>query len=170
MKRLVAIALALFVVSSLPARPPEKYAPDAAGFEVTFPGKPKETKATPTTQLGKLRVVTATFADGDNNVFMASHTDFPVGAAKPENRDALLDGVRNGLKGKDGTVLSNKDIVVGPGKHEGQELAIEKGKQHIRARIVLRGDRLFQVAVVGTKDFVATAEAEAFLKSFELTP
>jgi hypothetical protein len=169
-KRLAVIAvLALLLVKGLDARPPETYAPDGAGFEVKFPARPKETKATPTTKLGKLKVVTATYANADNNVFMVSYTDFPEGTAKGNNRDVLLDGVREGLKGKDGTVLLDNPVKVGADELPGRELTLQKDRQHVRVTAILRGDRLFQVGVVGAKEFVASKEATAFLKSFELT-
>jgi hypothetical protein len=168
-KRLAAIAvLVLLTGDGLVARQPETYSPDDAGFEVRFPARPKEMKATPTTKLGKLKVVTATYANADNNVFMVSYTDFPDGTAKGDNRDVLLDGVREGLKGKDGTVLLDNDVKVGADKLPGRELVLQKDKQHVRVTAVLRGDRLFQVGVVGTKEFVSGQEAAAFLKSFEL--
>ena len=143
-------------------------APDDAGFAVKFPGKPKETKASPGTKLGKLKVVTATYADAAANVFMASHTEFPEGTGKPENLAAILDGVRDGLKGSDGTALAEDEVEFGREKLPGRELTVRKDEQYVRVLAVVRGDRLYQVGVVGTKEFTRSKEADAFLKSFEL--
>ena len=168
MKRLAAVAVVILLVrASLGAREEETYAPRGAHFEVKFPGKPKEATSNAKSKLGKLKVVTATFATSERNVLMVSYTDFPEGSGEGDKRDALIEGVRKGLKGKDGSVLSDKEVKIGKDQLPGQELLLDKGKEHVRVRIVLRNDRLFQIGAIGTRDFVGGKETEAFLDSFE---
>src|SRR5262249_44070682 len=132
-----------------------------------FPGEPKESTQKTKTPLGELKVFSATWANADSNAFLVSYTDFPAGTAKPADRDTLYDGARDALA-KDGKVLSEKKVEVGADKLPGREVEIEKGKQRMRFRFVLRDDRLYQVAVVGTPSFVEGKDATAFLESFEL--
>jgi hypothetical protein len=150
--------------------PPEAYSPKDGNFSVRFPGKPKETTQTTKTDLGTLNVFTATYATSDGSVYMVSYTVFPAEAAKPETREALYDGVRDELKGKDGKVLATKDKEIGAKKLSGQEIDVERdsGKLRLRFRVVLHDNRLFQVAVIGTKKFVEGKDATGFLDSFEL--
>ena len=61
-----------------------------------------------------MKVSTATYATSDGNVFMVSYTDFPAGTAKADMSAAFFDGVRRGLAGKDGKLLGEKDIQIGP--------------------------------------------------------
>jgi hypothetical protein len=147
----------------------EPFASKEGKFSVRFPGKPKEATTTPKSPLGELKVHTATYATAEANVFMASFTDFPDGTGKPEMRDTLYEGVREGLKGKDGIGLTDKEIEVSKEKLPGRELEITQGKQKLRFRVVLRGDRLYQIAVIGTPAFVESKEATGFLDSFALT-
>ncbi len=154
---------------ALAQQPGEAFAPKDGKFTVRFPGKPKETPQTAKSALGDLKVFTATYATADGNAYLASYTDFPPGTAKPENRNTLLDGVRDGLKGKDGEILADNEIELGKDKLPAREYEVKKGKQVIRFRVVLRDDRLYQVAVVGTADFVSGKEAKGFLESFALT-
>ena len=74
-----------------------------------------------------------------------------------------------GLKGKDGTVRTDEEIEVGEEKLPGRDLDFNKGGRRVRAKAALRNDRLFQVVVVGTPEFVEGKDAAAFLKSFEIT-
>jgi hypothetical protein len=166
---LVAVVLVL-VAAPAGAQPRgEKYEPKDGRFSVRFPGKPKEATQTAASQIGDLKVVTATYANSDGSAFMVSYTDFPEGAAKPENSGTLFDGVREGLKGKDGKLLDEKEVKVGTDKHPGRDIEVEKDKKRMKFRVTLRDGRLYQVAVIGTASFVKGKDATAFLESFELT-
>ena len=170
MRRLAALAVAAFLVAgALDARAAEKYAPDGGQFEVTFPGNPKESTTDAKSKLGKLKVFTATYANADGNVFMVSYTDFPEGTARGDNRETVFDGARAGLKGKDGEVLESEPRGFGKAKIDGHEIVVRKDKVRVRVWLMIRGDRLFQVGVIGTPDFVNGKEATAFLRSFDLT-
>jgi hypothetical protein len=164
------VTLGLLYMGWVNAQPTdEPFASKDGKFTVRFPGKPKETTTTPKSPLGELKVHTATYATAEANVFMASFTDFPDGTGKPETRDTLYEGVREGLKGKDGVAVNDKEIEVGREKLPGREFDVTQGKQKMRFRVVLRGDRLYQVAVIGTQAFVESKEATGFLDSFTLT-
>lgn len=169
------LTVAAAVVVLLPAgalRAQETFTSTDGKYAVKFPGKPKIAPAqTAKSALGDLQVNVATFATADASVFMVSYTDFPAAAVKPENRATLFDGVRDGLKGSKGTVTTDKDAAFGADKLPGRELVIDKdgGKGRVRVRVVLRDNRLYQVAVIGSAEFVSGKDATAFLDSLELT-
>jgi hypothetical protein len=146
----------------------EKYEPADGRFSVRFAGKPKESTQTAKSQIGDLKVHTATYAVSDGSTYMVSYTDFPEGAAKPDASSKLYDGVRDGLKGKDGKLIGETEITVGSDKHPGREIEIEKDRKRMKFRVVLRDGRLYQVAVIGTASFVNGKDARAFFGSFEL--
>ena len=80
-----------------------------------------------------------------------------------------LDKVRDGNKGDNGKVLTDKAIEVGVDKHPGRDLLIEKPNLFIRNRAVIAGNRLYQVMVQGTKEFVNSKEVDRFFEAFEVT-
>jgi hypothetical protein len=164
------LVVSLIVLAAAPASAQrgEVYAPNDGRFSVRFPGKPKETTQTAKSTIGELTVATATYATSDGNVYMVSYTDFPNGAAKPETSATLFDGVREGLKGKDGKLLDEKEIKVGANKLTGRDIDIEKDKKRMRFRVTLRDGRLYQIAVIGTASFVKGKDATAFIESFDL--
>jgi len=161
------IPLIALTVASAQTKP-EVFSPKGGKFTLKFPGKPKEVTQAAKTAVGDLNVYTATFATTEGNVYLVSYTDFPAGTVKPDGISAMYDGVREGLK-KDGKLISEKELTLGGDKLPGREILIEKGKQQLRFRVVARDNRLFQVAVVGSGDFVTGKDATAFLESFEVT-
>ena len=166
------LALALLGLAPARAAQPtnDPYTSTEGRYAVKFPGNPKTTTQTAKSGLGDLQVHVATYATADANVYLVSYTDFPVAATKPENRKTLLDGVRDALKGK-GELSAEKDIEFGPGKLPGREVIVDrdKGKQRIKLRAILRDNRLYQVAAIGTAEFVSGKDATAFLESLDLT-
>lgn len=165
--RTAAVLAALLVSPAVAQRPGPSYSPPGGGYKVVFPGKPKEASQTAKTKVGDLKVLTATYATAEGNVFLASQTEFPADALAPDGLGTVYDGVRDGLKGKDGKVVSEKEVTVGDGRLPGREVLVDKGKQQTRFRVAVKGNRLYQVAAVGAGPFVTGAEATAFLDSFE---
>lgn len=169
---LTAGLVALLADRPAPAQQPpgEVFRSKEGQFSVRFPGKPKENTQTAKGPAGDLTVYTATFATTEGNVYLVSYTDFPQGTVRPEDHQRMFDGVRDGLK-RDGKVLSEVALSVGPEKLPGREIVIEKEKpkQLVRVRVMIRDHRFYQVAVVGSDAFVKGKEATAFLDSFEVT-
>lgn len=166
-----ALVLLLLACSGATGAQPkgEPYTSTDGRYAVKFPGTPKLGTQTAKSALGDLKVHVATYATADANVYLVSYTDFPVAATKAENRGTLFDGVRDALKAK-GTV-TEKELAFGPDKLPGRELTVDrdKDKQRIKVRAVLRENRLYQVAVIGTADFVGGKGATEFLDSLDLT-
>jgi len=79
----------------------------------------------------------------------------------------VLDGVRDGMKGKDGVVEEDKEVTLN-GTIPGREIRIKAGKRVVRARIYLTGTRLYQVMVTGERQPADGKSADEFLRSFEL--
>jgi len=151
------------------AQPRAAYSSSEGKYSIKFPGEPKATTNKTKSAVGELKVNTATYVTTDTNVFMITYTDFPASATKPEHHGTLFDGLRDGLKGREGKIVSEKEIEFGPDKLPGREVVVDKGKQRVKSRIILRDTRVYQVAVMGTANFVDGQEATGFLDSLELT-
>jgi hypothetical protein len=147
----------------------DKYEPGAGRYSVRFPGPPEEKNQLAKSQLGDLTVHTATYALSEGNAYMVSYTDFPEGAARPEDTGKIFDAIRDSLLGKDGKRIDETEVKIGADKHPGRDIEIEKDRKRMKFRVVLREGRLYQAAVIGTASFVKGRDAKAFLDSFELT-
>ncbi len=166
----VAIVLVAFA-GTLSAQPRKTYTSNEGKYSVKFPDDPKVTEKTTNTALGELTVTVATFATSDGSTYMVSFTDFPASATKPENRGTLFDGIRDGVAGKDGKLVSGseRELTFVNEKWPGREFTVEKGGQRIRYRVILKESRVYQIAVIGTTRFVEGKDATAFFDSLELT-
>ena len=101
-------------------------------------------------------------------VFLVSYVDASDEVAK-KPAGPRLDKVRDGNKGPNGKVIEDKEVMVGTEKYPGRDLLIETSNGYLRNRVVIAGNRLYQVMVQGTKEVVTSPSADKFIASFEIT-
>ena len=168
--RAASVGLLILLTAAAAQAQPEgvDVSPKGGRFKVRFPGKPEEKSQKAKSPLGELTVYTATFATAEGGVYLVSHVDYPAAAGTPAEHETLLNGAREGLKGKDGKVVSEAPVPHAPNKAGGREVVIDKGKVQLRYRLFIRDGRLYQVGTVGTGGFVTGKAATEFLDSFEL--
>jgi hypothetical protein len=142
-------------------------------YSVSFPGKPTvPAPDKPDSPVGELTVYKAQFttAKGDQT-YLVLYNDYPEAALAGTDKEAFLDGVRDGTqKTVGGKVASDKKITLGEKKYPGRDFLIEKGSEpayHARAYIV--GNRLYQLVIMGPKDAATGKDADKFLDSFKLS-
>jgi hypothetical protein len=164
----IALTASLVFVCAVAAaqdKPVEKYTSKEGKYAVQFPDNPMKS----TSKAGGIDLNTAIVVKGMGG-FAVIHADLPPEATKVAKSKELLDGGQKGLidnfKAK---VTSTKDFEFGKDKHLARELVAEKDQLHLRIRIVLVGNRIYQVFVVGPKDLTTSPDADAFFKSFEIT-
>ena len=103
-----------------------------------------------------------------DGVYSVSVTVLPD-AAVLAGEKAVLDGVRDGIKGKDGKVLHEDELEQNTSKTAGRELLFDFRRNQLRTRVFLVENRLYQVSVTGSKSVVAGDTAGKFLAAFEVT-
>lgn len=101
-----------------------------------------------------------------DHVFSVTVAEYPPAFAEVP-ADTVLDGARDGLKGKDGKVKAEERM---KGPYPGRAVRIEAGKNTVRTRLILVGSRLYQVTVTGSTKNFPEKMSEAFFASFEPTP
>ncbi|MFT3881954.1 MAG: hypothetical protein QM703_20150 [Gemmatales bacterium] len=146
-----------------------KFTSKEGKFNVLFPGKPQEQKQTKSTELGDIQIKMFIVPIGNDSAFFVSFNDNPE-ALKNSDPMQMLEGARNGVQGKEGELVSDEAIKFGPDKLPGRRFLIKKpGGTYVRSMVILNGLRLYQVMVIGKKEFVEAKEVDKFYKSFELT-
>jgi len=100
--------------------------------------------------------------------YVLGYTDFPAGPQKPLPPEKCLDKARDrALKLSRGKLLAEKKFAYGP--NLGRELKVEmEGKAFARLRFLLVQDRLYFVAVLGSRGVLDAKAAVKYLDSFEL--
>jgi hypothetical protein len=146
----------------------KQYASSDGRYKVLFPGAVKTDVLEVTAGKTKLPLTIDTVELRGGTAFLVTFIDAPDDVAK-QPASTRLDKVRDGNKGDSGKVVEEKDLTIGPEKYAARDVLIEKGDGCIRNRIVIAGNRLYQVMITGKKDVVTSPSASRFLDSFEVT-
>lgn len=175
MNRLTLVILAITCLPQVvPAQRPDPgklYESESGRFRVKFPSKPRlDTKdlATGKSGISPVTVVTERAETRQDVVLAVVYADYPD-EFKHVPAQKILDGVRDGLKGKDGRVVSDAEVqFADPTQTSYRQIRIEAGRNVIRVRLYLVGSRLYQVLVIGDTRHVSSAECEEFFNTFEI--
>lgn len=144
------------------------YASSAGRYKGLFPGAVKTEITDVKAGEKTLKLTLDSVEVSEGVLFLITYIDAPDDVAKMP-AGPRLDKVRDGNKGTDGKVIIDKEIALGVEKHPGRDLLIEKPNLFLRNRAVIAGNRLYQVMVQGTKEFVTSKEVDRFFESFEVT-
>jgi len=164
------LAVALGFAGAMAAQSPEfkPYASTEGRYKVLFPGPVKTDTVDVKTDTGETTVTIDSVELKAGTSFLVSFVDAPEGVSK-QPAGPRIDKVRDANRGKDGKVLAEKELTIGTEKYPARDVLIEKPDGCIRNRIVIAGNRLYQVMVQGPKDVVTSQSADRFLASFEVT-
>ena len=168
--RTLAVLGLVLVLGAAGAKQPEfkLYASSEGRYKVLFPGPVKTTTTTVDSGKNELKVTFDVVELRAGTSFLVTYVDAPDEVAKAPT-GPRLDKVRDANKGENRKVLADKDLTVGSEKYPARDVLIDKGESCIRNRVVIAGNRLYQVMVQGPKDVVTSPSADKFLDSFEVT-
>jgi hypothetical protein len=142
----------------------------AGGFSVRVPGDMKETVKNVNAPGGKTEVQrTYLYAPSPAAVYLILDRDMSALAKANDAtiQTALENGRKAAEKSLNGKLLSEKKVTLG--KYPGLEFQIESAKLGIyRSRVYIADGRMYQVTVMGPKDFANSKTADEFLQSFKL--
>jgi hypothetical protein len=166
-KQLVVCAMA-FLLAGTALGDDNDYTSKGGKFTVRFPGKVVEKNMSSAGLTAK--GVGYEAKDGSYTVVYADLPDAAAAALKtPEAVETVLETLRDTaveqLKGK---LLDDKKIKLGGVAGMELKVALPDGKV-MRNQLYLSGTRVYQVMIVGTKDFVAGNESDKFVKSFKIS-
>jgi len=162
------LAAALLLAADDAKTKPADFAPKDGRFTVQMPGEPKEQTNKVNTAIGPIDVHMFLSAPDPNTAYIVGYSDYPEEMMKKSESDKILDGARDGaVKNVNGKLDGEKKITID--KHPGRDFQIATEHFEGRNRMYLVNARLYQVMVVGSKEFVTGKDAERFLDSFKLT-
>ncbi|MCU0705747.1 MAG: hypothetical protein MUF18_17400 [Fimbriiglobus sp.] len=139
---------------------------DVGRYSVVFPAKPAKLDVDKplATSAGNLTLYSSK-VEASNVVYSVSFVDYPP-SFKEVQPDRILDGVLDGLKGRDGQIMAQSKWTVANG--DGREVTIQAGANVVRAKVCIVDRRLYLVQVCGKGSAVIAEKAEEFLSGFQL--
>jgi hypothetical protein len=140
------------------------------GFAVLLPGKARAEARTLDTTAGAL-TMTMYAVSLKQGTMAVAYTDYPAAALAGEHGREQLNAERDALLRNIGAAAhSEEEIVIGglPGRQVYAEGRTGARGVLLKARFVVVGNRLYQIAYVGEHGGLATADIDMFLTSFKL--
>jgi hypothetical protein len=162
------IAAAIVLVGTLPtfAEDTKPYKSKDGKFSAKFPGEPKVISQ----KAGDIPMVITIF-EKDNGGYAVIYSDMPAEVVKAAPAAKLLEGGEMGLvnnfKAKV-TKSGESKFKSGDKTYPARDIIATKDTLHMRVKIIIAGNRLYQVFVVGSKDMTTGKTADEFFKSFEI--
>lgn len=168
---LAALCCALLTTACNPALDWREHHFEDGGFTILFPQKPGRAERKLATPAGEatMKMVSVRI---EETVFGAASADFP----KPPDAAALTAMQAALLKNLEGRVQSDQPVTSSkPAALAGREV-IKRGKlgtgerateAELRARFFVRGNRYYQIAVMGRAGAVPDADLDLFFASFK---
>jgi hypothetical protein len=166
MRTMLAVALLAVLAAGLAAQDKQKYEKDGK-FTAKFP---TEAKAVTKTAGGlTLHAVLAESTKGKSG-YLVTYSDLPPETLKAPKPEQVLESSEKGLvENFRAKITKSEAIKFGTKQYPAREITAERTDFHLHGKIILVGNRLYQVYVFGSKEFTTNKEAEAFLMSFAIT-
>ncbi|MDT4898643.1 MAG: hypothetical protein QOH25_3720 [Acidobacteriota bacterium] len=175
LKKIVTASLLVLLVSTLAfsfqqSAPWEKFNSPEGKFNVLMPSKPKAQTSEVDSAIGKLTLYVYA-SPSSIGYFAVSYGDYPVEPKDASQKESVLDRVQNGILSnlKTEPVSAKKISLYGhPGREFSAKKMVEGADAVFNWRILLVGNRLYQLVAVTAQKDSESPEVAKFITSFEL--
>jgi hypothetical protein len=144
------------------------YSSPQGGYEVLLPAQPTITEQQVDASIGPLEFNTA-HADAKYIQFVVGYTDYPAAYIAATDPGTLLDGASAGFAGS----INGKQLARTAFAFRGFEardvLVKVSRKMYVSCRILLAGNRLYQIIAVSNAHHIKDAKVKHVLDSFRVT-
>ncbi|MHB8667076.1 MAG: hypothetical protein ACYC7B_06095 [Burkholderiales bacterium] len=140
------------------------------GFAVLLPGRAHREARPVETAAGRL-TMTMYASSLKQGTMAVAYTDYPAAALAGEHGREQLEAQRDALLHNIGAAAhAEEDVVIAglPGRQVYAEGRAGARELVLKARFVVAGKRLYQIAYVGDRGGLAMADIDMFLTSFKL--
>src|SRR6266545_891768 len=156
MRMLLAVAVLALAAAGLTAQDDKKYEKEGK-FTAKFPNTPAQQTKTAGGLTLRVFIVEDQKAKGG---YMITYSDLPPDVLKAPKPEQVLESSEKGLvENFKAKITKSGAVKLGAKQHPAREVVAEREEFHLRGKIVLVGNRLYQVYVYGAKDFTAGKEA-----------
>lgn len=141
-------------------------------FSALLPCKPRHETRTISATAGML-TMTMYACSLKQGTMAAAYTDYPAAALAAGQMAELVDAARDALLRNIGAgVRTEEEVAIAglPGRQVYAEGRAGAQATLLKVRFVVAGNRLYQIAYVGSSDGPAMADIDMFLTSFKLLP
>jgi hypothetical protein len=145
----------------------KEFKSEAGKFTINFKETPTEQEQDVPTAVGNVKMYMFMHEESRSKAYMVAYCDYPADMIKEANAVDLLQGSKEGVVGKFEAKITNEKV----GKFQGNE-AIDftaSGPQyHTAYKLVLAGNRLYQVGILEDSGPVSQSDIDTFIGSFKI--
>lgn len=147
---------------------PSEFASKDGKFTIKFKVAPKESQQDVPTEIGDVKMYMFMHEESVTKAYMVAYCDYPSELIKASDAKTLLNGSKEGVVGKfNATIVEEKSS-----KFQGNECMdfTASGPQyHTAYKLILAGNRLYQVGILQDGSPVTADDIDMFIGSFKIT-
>lgn len=164
---IAAALLSTLLLAQSPSSAWKQYSYPSDGFAFSAPGQPTFSQQTKPTDAGNIDIHTYTVAMGDSGVVMISSSEIK-GLARDLPKDRLQKAKLGALQAGNAKLTSEHSITLGG--YPGLQFEAEAQNLHVRARMYIVRNKLFQLLEISPIATAFPEDAERICNSFKLVP
>lgn len=145
----------------------KQYSYPSDGFAISAPSEPAHNNQTKATESGNVEIHTYAITLNANSVVMISSSEV-VGLEKDSPRARLQKAKEGALQAGNATLTSEKEIMLG--LYTGLQYEAMSQNLHVRARMYIVKNTLFQLLEICPLNTPFSADAERISSSFKVIP
>lgn len=146
----------------------QKYHSADGKFKIMFPAEPTRSEDNVPTDLGDIKMVMFMYEKSPSEAYMVAYSDYPESSMQGQDPYALMEASKGGVLGNFGATGEN----VKRFKIQNYPALSFDGRGNAYCTsylLVLRNNRLYQVAILKANELPAKKDVKSFIASFELT-
>jgi hypothetical protein len=147
---------------------PTKYKSDEGKFAIYFPGEPTISHENIPTEAGNIQLHMYMYEQSATEVFLIGYCDYPSDAVKAGSTTDMLQGAKNGIVNNLRATITEENKITEQGSEGIEFKASGNGGIYLAYRVLLKGNRLYQIGILRDGSFPSNENIQLFIGSFEL--
>ena len=150
------------------AEEPAEFESKDGKFTIKFKVAPKESTQNVPTEIGDVKMYMFMYEESVTKAYMVAYCDYPSELIKASDAKTLLGGSKEGVVGKFNATITDEKSSQFQG-NEAIDFTASGPQYHTAYKLVLAGNRLYQVGILQDGSPVAADDIDTFIGSFKIT-
>ena len=137
-------------------------------FKINFNGEPTVSSDMVPTDVGNIEMTSFLYEKSVTEAYMVAYNDYPSEMVEASSVADMLDGAKNGSASSMNITMfdleENIEVEGNPGRH----FKGNNGSYYVEYKLFLKGNRLYQIAIIRDGSYATPERTKEFFGSFEL--
>lgn len=137
-------------------------------FKISFQGEPTVSSDMIPTEVGDIEMTSFLYEKSITEAYMVAYNDYPSEILENSSVDDMLDGAKNGSASSMNIVSFDVEKDMEIAGNPGRYFKGNNGSYYIEYKLFLKGNRLYQIAIIRDGSYATAERTDEFFGSFEL--